>query len=56
MGAALFNLVIGLAMLAFGLSGELTLIGTSSSPLLATLGGVVAVFGLYQLVSRLRGR
>jgi hypothetical protein len=53
---AVFNIAMGLAMLAGGLSGKLTLFGTSSSSLLGALGGVVAALGLYQLVSRLRGR
>jgi hypothetical protein len=56
MGAAIFNIAIGLVMLAGGLSGKLTLLGTSSATLLAVLGGAVAVLGLYQLASRLRGR
>jgi hypothetical protein len=56
MGPAIFNLAIGVAMLAGGLSGKLTLLGTNSSTILAALGGVVAALGLYQLVSRLRGR
>lgn len=56
MGAAVFNLVIGVAMLLGGASGKLALLGTSSSGLLAVLGGVVAALGLYQLVTRLRGR
>jgi hypothetical protein len=56
MGAPIFNIAIGLAMLAGGLSGKLTLLGTSSSTLLAGLGGVVAALGLYQLARHLRGR
>jgi hypothetical protein len=53
---AVFNIAMGSAMLVGGLSGKLTLLGTSSSPLLAALGGVVAALGLYQLASRLRRR
>lgn len=56
MGAAIFNIAIGAAMLLGGLSGKLALFGTSSSSLLAALGGAVAALGVYQLVSHLRGR
>ena len=56
MVVAIFNLAIGLVMLVAGASGELVMLGTSSSPLLAIAGGVVAALGFYQLVRALRGR
>jgi hypothetical protein len=48
MGAVL-NIVIGAVLVVAGLSGELVLRGTDSGPLLALLGGAVALFGVYQL-------
>ena len=56
MGAAIFNIAIGVAMLIGGASGKLALLGTSSSSLLMAAGGLVAALGMYQLVSRLRRR
>ena len=46
----IFNIVIGLAMLAAGLSGKFALLGTNSSGALAVIGAVVAAFGIYRSV------
>lgn len=56
MAVAIFNLALGAAMLVGGASGQLALLGTENSGLLAALGGGVAALGLFQLIGRLRGR
>lgn len=53
MGAAIFNLVIGIGLVALGLSG-FTLIFTDSSTLLIAAGAVIAGLGVFQLIKRLR--
>lgn len=50
MGAGIWNLLIGLAAVAAGASGRFTLIGTNSSLLLIVFGGLLAAYGVYQLV------
>lgn len=45
-----FNIVVGLAMVAAGLSGRFALIGTNSGGALAAIGGAVAVFGIVRVV------
>ena len=46
----IFNIVIGLAMLAAGLSGKFALLGTNSSGALAVIGAAVAAFGIYRSI------
>ena len=53
MPAGIWNLVFGLAAVVAGLSGKFTLIGTSGSTgqiALIAAGGLLAAYGLYQLV------
>jgi hypothetical protein len=47
-----WNIIIGLALVAGGLSGKLVLIGTRSGPALAAIGAVMAGFGVYQLIQQ----
>ncbi len=54
MRAGVWNLAFGAMALAAGLSGRFALPGTESSAALAVLGGVLAAFGLFQLL-RSRG-
>jgi len=54
MGAVL-NIVIGAVLVIGGLSGQFVLRGTDSGPLLALVGGALALFGVYQL-ARARSR
>jgi len=56
MGAAIFNIVMGVGAIVGGLSGELTLFGTHSSTALIVLGGCVAALGVWQLIRGQRGR
>ncbi|MCP4599889.1 MAG: hypothetical protein GY847_04990 [Proteobacteria bacterium] len=49
----IFNIIVGLLMVAAGLSGKFSLMGTQSSGLLAAAGGVIAAFGIYR---SLKGR
>jgi membrane protein implicated in regulation of membrane protease activity len=51
--AGVWNIVIGLAAVAAGLSGRFTLIGTSGTTgqvLLVAIGATFAGFGVYQFV------
>jgi hypothetical protein len=50
MKAGVWNLVFGLVGVALGLSGQFVLLGTSSSGALAAVGGVLAAWGLVQIV------
>ena len=50
MKAGMWNLAFGLIAIAGGASGQLTLFGTGSSTWLMIAGGVLAAFGLIQLV------
>ena len=45
-----FNIVVGLAMVAAGLSGKFALLGTNSGGALAALGAAVAGFGIYRTI------
>jgi len=47
----MWNLIFGLIAVVGGLSGKLVLRGTNSSGLLAVIGGVLIIIGLYQLLS-----
>lgn len=49
MSAGVWNVIIGLLMLAGGLSGRFSLLFTHSSTALAVVGGVIAVVGGYQI-------
>jgi hypothetical protein len=50
------NLLIGAALIVGGATGRLALFGTSSTGAAVAVGGVIAAFGLYQLVSAMRRR
>jgi len=56
MGAGIFNIVMGGAMIVGAAWGNLTFIGTNSSLLLGVLGVAVAVLGVYQVIRARRGR
>lgn len=45
----IINIIIGLGLAFAGMSNALVLRGTNSGPLLALLGGVLVVFGGYQV-------
>jgi uncharacterized membrane protein len=51
----MWNVAFGLVAVVAGVSGQFTLLGTSSKNALIVAGGLVAAFGLVQLV-RSRGR
>ncbi|HXN33930.1 MAG TPA: hypothetical protein VN894_18800 [Polyangiaceae bacterium] len=55
MRPGIWNLGFGLAAVAAGASGQFTLLGTGSTTALVVVGGLLAAFGLIQLV-RSRGR
>ena len=46
----MWNIVIGIAFVIGGLSGKLALRGTESGPALAVLGGMLAIWGIVQVV------
>jgi hypothetical protein len=56
MGAAIFNILMGVGAIIGGLSGKLTLFGTQSSTALVVLGGGIAALGVWQLIRNQRGR
>lgn len=45
----ILQIIIGLICIAGGLSGRLRLVGTSSGPLLAGIGGVLVAWGIYRI-------
>ncbi len=45
------NIVIGLIFVIGGLTGHLALIGTDSGVALAVVGGLMAAFGVYRIMS-----
>ncbi len=49
----MWNIIIGLVFIVFGLRGDLTLRGTNSGVALAGLGGVLLIWGIVQVA---RGR
>tara|TARA_B100000609_G_scaffold111168_1_gene88284 strand:+ start:11878 stop:12039 length:162 start_codon:yes stop_codon:yes gene_type:complete len=51
MGAAIWNIVIGIVMIIGGLSGKLALIGTNSGTALAVVGLGLTGYGAYQMVN-----
>jgi hypothetical protein len=51
----MWNLVFGLVAVVAGASGQFTLLGTGSGTALIVVGGLLAAFGLLQLV-RSRGK
>jgi hypothetical protein len=55
MRSGMWNLAFGLVAVVGGASGELTLLGTGSTTALMVVGGLLAAFGLIQIV-RARGR
>jgi hypothetical protein len=46
----MWNIIIGLVFVGGGLSGQLALRGTNSGPALAALGGVLVIWGIFQVV------
>ncbi len=50
------NIIVGLLMVAAGLSGKFVLIGTHSGLLLAVVGGIVAGLGCWRLIQGRSGR
>ena len=48
------NIVLGIAMVVGGATGQLALLGTSSSPALVAVGAVCAGLGVFQLVRAMR--
>jgi hypothetical protein len=46
----IINIVVGLLMVAAGLSGKFVLIGTHSGLLLAVVGGIVFGLGCWRLI------
>ncbi len=46
----ILNIVLGIAMVVGGATGQLALLGTSSSTALVIVGAVCAGLGVYQLV------
>mgnify|MGYP006971774057 CR=1 FL=1 len=46
----IINVIVGLVLVAGGLSGKMVLLGTNSSVLLAIIGGAIAALGVYGLV------
>jgi hypothetical protein len=46
----IINVIIGLLLVAGGLSGKFVLLGTNSGVLLAVFGGAIAGLGIYRLV------
>jgi hypothetical protein len=48
------KIIMGAVFIAGGLSGKLVLIGTHSGPALALFGGVLIVWGIFQVMSRRR--
>ena len=52
MGAPVFNIVFGLACIAGGASGKLSLMGTQSSGALVVAGCVASAIGIYQVWRR----
>ena len=56
MGAAIFNILMGVGAIVGGVSGELTLFGTHSSTALIVLGGGITALGVWQLIRHQRGR
>jgi len=49
----MWNIIIGIAFIVGGLSGKLALRGTESGHALAAVGGLLAIWGVVQVV---RGR
>ena len=52
----MWNLGFGLVAVVAGASGQFTLFGTGSSTLLVVAGGILAAFGLVQVVRSRRQR
>ena len=50
MRAGMWNLAFGLVAVVAGASGKMTLLGTDSSTLLMVAGGLLAAWGVVQLV------
>ena len=50
MRAGTWNLLFGIVAVIAGASGKFELLGTSSSTALVAVGGILAAFGLFQLI------
>ena len=55
MGAAIFNIVVGVICIVAALGFDAVLLFTESSELLAIAGGAIAILGIYQLIRAKRG-
>lgn len=51
-GAAIFNIVLGIACIVGGASGRIALFGTNSGTALMVAGMVAVALGIYQLWRR----
>ena len=51
----ILNIVLGVAMVIGGATGQLSLLGTGSSTALIVVGAICAVLGGYQLLRARRG-
>jgi hypothetical protein len=50
----ILNIALGLVMIVGGATGQLALLGTSSSPLLVAAGAACAALGSFQLVRAIK--
>jgi hypothetical protein len=50
----MFNIIIGIIFIVGGLSGKLSLIGTSSSPAIVVVGAGLVAWGIYQVLQSRR--
>ncbi len=50
MGAAIFNIVIGVLAILGAFSGRFVFPGTHGPTVLAVIGGAIAALGVYQLI------
>ena len=48
----MWNIIIGILLIAAGLSGRFALIGTGSSKALAAVGAAILVWGIVQVARR----
>jgi hypothetical protein len=48
----MWNIAIGVIMIAGGLSGKLALLGTDSGMALAAVGGGLVAWGIFQMVKK----
>lgn len=56
MGAAIFNIVVGIVLLVGALKFDMALIGTSSTTAMAVVAGIILGIGIFQLIRIRSGR